>query len=127
MSKIKHFQITQGNKLAISLQYLKKEVRNGGHIWHADKRQNFYWLVSSFCMKVARHVQNTPNRKLVEFFQYIKKNYRNWFVVYCDAKHSDILRGSSHVRCYLVSEICICELWEKSVYKHSETIEYVKN
>ena len=127
MSKIKHFQITQGNKLAISLQYLKKEVRNGGHIWHADKRQSFYWLVSSFWMKVARHVQNTPNRKLVEFFQYIKKNYRNCFVVYCDAKHSDILRGSSHVRCYLVSEICICELWEKSVYKHSETIEYLKN
>ena len=27
----------------------------------------------------------------------------------------------------LVSEICISELWEKSVYKHSETIEYVKN
>ena len=127
MSKIKHFQITQGNKLAISLQHLKKEVRNGRHIWHADKRQSFYWLVSSFWMKVARHVQNTPNRKLVEFFQYIKENYRNCFVVYCDAKHSDILRGSSHVRCYLVSEICICELWEKSVYKHSETIEYVKN
>ena len=27
----------------------------------------------------------------------------------------------------LVFEICACELREKFVYKHSETIEYVKN
>ena len=38
---IKHSQITQSNKFAISLQYLKKEVRNGGHFWHADKRLSF--------------------------------------------------------------------------------------
>ena len=31
MSVVKHFKITQSNKFAISLQYLKKEVRNGGH------------------------------------------------------------------------------------------------
>ena len=28
---IKHFQSTQSNKFAISLQYLEKEVRNGVH------------------------------------------------------------------------------------------------
>ena len=39
MGIIKHSQITQGNKFAISLQNLKKEVMNGGHFWHADKRQ----------------------------------------------------------------------------------------
>ena len=78
-----------------------KEVRNGGHFWHADKRQSFYKLVLSFLMEVARHVQNTQNRKLVIFLQYIKKNCRNCFVFYCDAKYSDISWGSSHVRCYL--------------------------
>ena len=31
MVMIKHSQITQSNKFAIFLQYLKKEVRNGGH------------------------------------------------------------------------------------------------
>ena len=31
MGMIKHSQITQSNKFAISLQYLKKQVRNGGH------------------------------------------------------------------------------------------------
>ena len=35
---IKHSQSTQSKKFAISLQYLKKEVRNGVHFLHADKQ-----------------------------------------------------------------------------------------
>ena len=99
MGMIKHSQITQNNKFAISLQYLKKEVRNGGDFWHTDKRQSFYKSVLSFLMEVARHVQNTQNRKLVIFLQYIKKSSCNCVVFCRDAKHSDILRVSS--RCYL--------------------------
>ena len=64
MGMIKHSQITQSIKFAISLQYLKKEVRNGGHFWHADKRQRFYKLVLSFLTEVAIHIQNTQNRKI---------------------------------------------------------------
>ena len=97
---IKSFQITQSNKFAISLQYLKKEVRNGDHFWHADKLLRFYKLVLSFLMEVARHVQNTQNKKLVIFLQNIRKNVAT-AVFYCDAKHSDILQGFSHFRCYL--------------------------
>ena len=74
MGIIKCFQITQSNKFAISLQYLKKEVGNGYHFWHADKRQRFYKSVLSFLMEVARHVQNNQNRKLVIFLQYFRKN-----------------------------------------------------
>ena len=105
MGMIKHSHITQSNKFAISSQYVKKEVSNGGDIWHADKRQSFFKLVLSFLKKVARQVQNTRNKKLVVFLQYIKKNCHNCFVFYCDAKHSDILRGSSHVRCYLFCKL----------------------
>ena len=101
MGMIKHSQITQLNKFAISLQHPKKDVRNGGHFGHEDKRQSFYKLVLSFLMEVARHVQNTQNRKLVIFFQCIKKNRCNCVVFHCDAKHSDISRGSSHFLCYL--------------------------
>ena len=35
MNMIKDSQITQSDKFAISLQRLKKEVRNGGRFWHA--------------------------------------------------------------------------------------------
>ena len=61
------------NKFAISLPYLKKEIRNGDHFWHTDKRQSFNKLVLSFLMELTRHVQNTQNRKLVIFLQYIRK------------------------------------------------------
>ena len=135
---IKHSQITQSNKFAISLKYLKKEASNGGHFWHADKHQvstndycccscfyfyaYFYywklcflslwilmpeikfkliWLGIIFLVEVTRHVQNTQNTKLVIFLQFIKKSCPNYVVLYCDAKHSDFLWGSSLVHCYL--------------------------
>ena len=55
MGIIKHSQSTKSNKFAISLQYLKKEVRDGFHVLHADK-QNFYKFILLFLMEVARHV-----------------------------------------------------------------------
>ena len=80
MGMIKHSQSTQSNKFAISLQYLKKEVRNGVHFLHEDKHQNLYKLALSLLMEVARHVQNTQNRKLVKVLQYIKKNVLQLFL-----------------------------------------------
>ena len=105
---IKDSQITQSSKFAISLQYLKREVRNGSHFWHTDKRQGFNKLVLFFLKELARHVQNTQNRKLVVFLQYIKKSCRDCFVLYWDTKHSDIWQGSSHVCCYIFSSVILC-------------------
>ena len=73
MGIIKHSQINQSNKFEISLQCLKKDVRNGGHFWHADKSHSFYKFVLFFLMGAAIHVGNTQNSKLVIFLQYIKK------------------------------------------------------
>ena len=73
MGMIKYSQSThQSNKFAITLQYLKKEVRNGVHLLHADKHQSSYKLALSFLIEVARHV-SAQNRKLVIFLQYLKK------------------------------------------------------
>ena len=36
-----HAQITQNNKFAISLQYLKREVRDEIDFLHADKHESF--------------------------------------------------------------------------------------
>ena len=41
------------------------------------------------------------NRKFVKFLKYNKEKLATAFVFYCDAKHLDTLRGSSHVSCYL--------------------------
>ena len=74
MGTFKHSQRTQSNKFAISLQYLKKKVRNRVHILHADKHQSFCKLGILFLVEVARHVQSTQNRKLVILLQYLRKN-----------------------------------------------------
>ena len=34
---VRYAQNTQNNKFAISLQYLKKEVKDEVYFWHADK------------------------------------------------------------------------------------------
>ena len=36
-----HVQISQNNKLVISLSYLKKEVRDEVNFLHADKHESF--------------------------------------------------------------------------------------
>ena len=77
-----------------SLQYLKKEVRDGVHFLQADKHQSFYKLALLFLMEKARHVQSTQNRKLVIFLQYLKK--KSVATVLCSIvikKHSDIFTG----------------------------------
>ena len=40
MCVARHVQITQKNKFAISLQYLKKELSNEVDFLHADKHEN---------------------------------------------------------------------------------------
>ena len=75
---------SQNSKFLISVQYLKKEVRDGVH---------FYKLAFSFLMEVARHVQGTQNRTLVIFAISEEKTVATAFVIYCEAKHSDILLG----------------------------------
>ena len=73
MGMIKHSQSTQSNKFSISLQYLKKKIRNRVHFLHEDKHQSFYKLALLFLMEVARYVESTQSKKLVIFLQYIKK------------------------------------------------------
>ena len=77
---IKLYQHAQSNKFAISLQNLKKELRNGSYFLHADKQQRFDKLGLLFLIEVARCVQSTQNRKLVIFLQYVKKKMLQLFL-----------------------------------------------
>ena len=66
LGMIKHFQSTQSNKFAISLQYLKKEVRKEVNFLHADEHQSLYKLRLLF-FDVSG--QSTQKRKLVIYLQ----------------------------------------------------------
>ena len=109
MRIFKHSKSTQSNNFAISLQYLKKEVRNGVHLLHADKHQSFYKLRLSFLTEVARHVQSTENRKLVIYLHYIKKNVSR--LLLCSIVMENIqmfYRGPAmfNVTCFLAQTGC---------------------
>ena len=93
MGMIKHSQNTQSNKFAISLQYLKKEVRNGVHFLHADKHQSFCKLALSFLMEVAGHVQSTKNMKLVIFLPYIQKKVSQLLLCSILMQNMEIFHG----------------------------------
>ena len=94
---IKHFQNTQSNKFAISLQYLKKEVKDGVHFLDANKQQSFYKLALSFLIEVARHVQNTQNKKLVIFLKYLEKIYIGEFYFLYAGKHESFLQVDTNI------------------------------
>ena len=77
MGMVKHSQSYQNSKLAMSLQYLKKEVRDEVDFLHADKHQNFpqvdfntlsinifYKVILSLLMGMIKHSQSTQSNKL---------------------------------------------------------------
>ena len=88
---VKHSQSSQNSKVTMSLQCIKKEVRKGVHFLHADEHQSLLFLM--------------------EVGNIFAKSVAATFVFYCDAKHSDILRGSSHVYCYLFPRTARLEIF----------------
>ena len=118
---IKHSQSTQSNMSAISLYlylwiylYILLEVRNRVHFLHADKHQSFYKFGLLFLMEVTKYVQSTQNRRLVIFLQYIKKRVSQLLLCSLWYKTFSILRGSSHVYCYLFP--CTTRLYKLSAW-----------
>ena len=97
MGTIKHSQRTQSNSFAVSLQYLKKEVRNGVHFLHSDNHQSFCKSALSILMKVARHAQSTQNRNLVIFLQYHKKKYIDEVYFLHADKHESFLHVNTNI------------------------------
>ena len=92
LGMIKHSESTQSNKFAISLQKRSLE------------RSSFFacrWTSKFLQVEIIvfdGSGQSTQTRKLVIFLQRVAAA----FVFYCDAKHSDISWGSSHVYCYIL-------------------------
>ena len=74
MKIVKHSQSSQNVKLAMSLQYLQKQVRDEVGFLHADKHQSFlqiyfntlgikasYKLILSLFMRMIKHNNNSNN------------------------------------------------------------------
>ena len=73
----KHAQITQNNKFAISLQYLKKSVSDEVDFLHADKHESFLQIDSMIFEGIAKHFQISQSCKFAMSLQYFKKEVRD--------------------------------------------------
>ena len=63
MCVARHAQITQNNKFAISLQYLKKEVSDEVDFLHADKHESFLQINTMIFDGDGRIFQSSQNSK----------------------------------------------------------------
>ena len=73
MGMVKHSQSSQNSKFAMSLQYLKKEVRDYVEFFYMQKNlKDFIKLILSFSVCVPKHAQITQNKFAISL-QYLKK------------------------------------------------------
>ena len=63
MCVTRHAQISQNNKFAISLQYLKKEFSNEVDFFHVDMHENLLQIDSMILMGIVKHSQSFQNSK----------------------------------------------------------------
>ena len=75
MCVARHAQITQNNKFAISLQYLKKEVSDEVDFLHADKHESLLQTDTVILIGMVKHSQSSQKRKFAKSVQYLKKEF----------------------------------------------------
>ena len=90
MGMVKYSQSSQNSKFSMSLQYLKKEVRDEVEFLDADKHQSFlqvdfnnlgikvsYKVILSLLIVIIKHSQSTQSYKFAIYLQYIEKEISN--------------------------------------------------
>ena len=70
----RHAQITQNNKFAISLQYLKKEVSDEVDFLHADKHESFLQIDTMIFDGMVKHSQSSQTASLQCLYNILKKS-----------------------------------------------------
>ena len=77
----RHVQNIRNTKLAISLVYLKKEVKNEIGFCMKINIKVFYKFILLFLLAVVRHAQSTQNYKLQYLFNISRKKWGMEFIV----------------------------------------------
>ena len=83
---VRHSQSSQNSKFAMSLQYLKKEVRDEVDFLHVDKHQSFlqvdfntlgikdaYKVILSLLLGMIKHSQSTQSNRFANIFTISQK------------------------------------------------------
>ena len=73
----RYVQITQNNKSAISLQYLKKEVSDDAAYLHPDKHESLLQIDTMILMVMMKHFKSSQNTRFAMSLEYVKKEVRD--------------------------------------------------
>ena len=68
---------TRNKKLAISQQYLEKEVNEEVDFLHAGKHENLLKIGTMILMEMVKHFQSSQNSKFTMSVQYVKTKVRD--------------------------------------------------
>ena len=99
-------QITQNNKFAISLQYLKKELSDEVDFLHADKHESLLQIDSMILMGMVKHSQSSQNSKFAMSLQYLKKEVKDEVEFLHADKHQSFLKVHFEHQSFLQGWYC---------------------
>ena len=77
MCVARHAQITQNNKFAISLQYLKKKLSDEVDFLHADKHESLLQVDSMILMGMVKLSRSLQNSNFAVSLRYLKKEVKD--------------------------------------------------
>ena len=118
----KHAQVTQNNKFAISLQYLKKEVSDEVDFLPADKHESLLQIDTMILMGMIKHSQSFQNSKFAVSLQYFKKEFRDKLIFLHVDKHQSFLQIDFNTSAIKVSHKVILSLL-MGMTKHSQSTQ----
>ena len=84
-------QITQNNKFAISLQYLKKELSDEVDFLHVNKHESLLQIDSMVLMGMVKLSQSSQHSKFAMSLQYLKKEVKDEVEFLHADKHQSFL------------------------------------
>ena len=73
MCVIRHAQITENKKFAISLKYRKKEANDEVDFSYTGKYENLLQIDTMILVGMVKHLQSSQNSKFAMSLQYLKK------------------------------------------------------
>ena len=102
---VKYAQSFQDSKFCMSLQYLKKEIRNEVDFWHADKHQSFlqvdfntldikdfYKVILLLLIGMIWYSQSVQRNMFAISLQYLNKEARNRVYFLHASKHQNFYK-----------------------------------
>ena len=97
MCVARHAQITQSNKFAISLEYLKKEVSDEVDFLHADKHKSFLQIGTMTFDGDGQEFSKFPNSKFAMSLPYLQKEVRDKVDFLHADKHKSFLQVNFNI------------------------------